>query len=481
MIRRWSAASIRARLTGWYALVLLAMLIVYATATYIAVRHEFLEQLDEQLHDEFETAEGRLTRTPDGRIAWRDEERHDADHEPERVFEVWSATGEQLHRSGSSVSLPPAALAAANSSYNYETLSANGERWRTLTAPVTVGGHSVLLRVSRSEERVLEQLWEVLVVLVLGLPLIVVLAGVGGYVLARRALRPIDQLATEAHRITAEQLHQRLSVPNQQDEIGRLAAVINCTLARLEASFDQLKRFTADASHELRTPLAVVRAIGEAAVADRRTQPEYEEAIGSILEEVDRMSNLVDTLLRLSRGDAGTIRLTHEPTDLGELAREAASSLGILAEERNQTIDVSITDGLVVPVDRFVLREALTNVLDNAIKYSPNKSTIGIRVDRVGDRAMVAVTDQGPGVSPEHRELIFDRFFRVDQSRTRNGGGAGLGLAIAKWAVEIHGGQLTVQDGPRGGSEFRIVLPTAPIAPPAYERASGAEPRGGTS
>ena len=192
----------------------------------------------------------------------------------------------------------------------------------------------------------------------------------------------------------------------------------------------------------------------------RRTQPEYEEAIGSILEEVDRMSNLVDTLLRLSRGDAGTIRLTHEPTDLGELAREAASSLGILAEERNQTIDVSITDGLVVPVDRLVLREALTNVLDNAIKYSPNKSTVGIRVERVGDRAMVAVTDQGPGVSPEHRELIFDRFFRIDQSRTRNGGGAGLGLAIAKWAVEIHGGQLSVHDGPRGGSEFRIVLST---------------------
>lgn len=481
MIRRWSAASIRARLTGWYALVLLAMLIVYATATYVAVRHEFLEQLDEQLHDDFEAAEARLTRTPDGRIAWRDEEHHDADHEPERVFEVWSATGEQLHRSGASVSLPPAALAAANSSYSYETLSANGDRWRTLTAPVTVEGHSVLLRVSRSEERVLEQLWEVLVVLILGLPLVVVLAGVGGYVLARRALRPIDQLATEAHRITAEQLHQRLSVPNQQDEIGRLAAVINGTLARLEASFGQLKRFTADASHELRTPLAVVRGIGEATVAERRTQPEYEEAIGSILEEVDRMSNLVDTLLRLSRGDAGTIRLTYEPTDLGELAREAASSLGILAEERNQTIDVSISDGLVVPVDRLVLREALTNVLDNAIKYSPNKSTVGIRVERVDDRAMVAVTDQGPGVSPEHRELIFDRFFRVDQSRTRNGGGAGLGLAIAKWAVEIHGGQLTVHDGPRGGSEFRIVLPTASIAPAAYERSSGTVPRGGTS
>jgi len=465
MIRRWAAASIRARLTGWYALVLVAMLIVYATATYVAVRHEFLEQLDEQLHDEFEAAEARLTRTSDGRIAWTEEGHHDPDHEPERVFEVWAVTGEQLHRSGAAVTLPPAALAAANSSYHYETVTADGARWRTLAAPVTVGGHAVTLRVSRSEQRVLGQLWEILVVLVLGLPLVVLMAGVGGYVLARRALRPIDHLASEAHRITAEQLHQRLSVPNPDDEIGRLATVFNATLARLESSFDQLRRFTADASHELRTPLAVVRGIGEGVVAERRTPPEYEEALGSILEEVDRMSNLVDTLLRLSRGDAGTIRLMQEATNLGDLAREAAAALGILAEERNQTLELDISDGPIARIDRLVLREALTNVLDNAIKYSPEGSTVVLRVARTGDGAVIAVRDQGPGVAAEHRERIFDRFYRVDESRTRNGGGAGLGLAIARWAVEVHGGQITVHDGPRGGAEFRIVLPIAPIEP----------------
>lgn len=470
MIRRWAAASIRARLTGWYALVLVAMLIVYATATYVAVRHEFLEQLDEQLHDEFEAAEARLTRTSDGRIAWTEEEHHDPDHEPERVFEVWSATGEQLHRSGAAVTLPPAALAAANSSYHYETVTANAERWRTLAAPVTVGGHAVTLRVSRSEQRVLGQLWEILVVLVLGLPLVVLMAGVGGYVLARRALRPIDHLAGEAHRITAEQLQQRLSVPNPDDEIGRLATVFNATLGRLESSFDQLRRFTADASHELRTPLAIVRGIGEGVVAERRTPPEYEEAVGSILEEVDRMSNLVDTLLRLSRGDAGTIRLTQEATNLGDLAREAAAALGILAEERNQTLELDISDGPVARIDRLVLREALTNVLDNAIKYSPRGSTVVLRVARTGDGAVIAVRDQGPGVAAEHRERVFDRFYRVDESRTRNGGGAGLGLAIARWAVEVHGGQITVHDGPRGGAEFRIVLPIAPIEPGTADR-----------
>src|SRR5206468_7037691 len=182
------------------------------------------------------------------------------------------------------------------------------------------------------------QLWEILVVLVLGLPVVVVLAGAGGYVLARRALTPIDHLASEARRITADRLHERLSVPNQHDEIGRLAAVINETFARLESSFDQLRRFTADASHELRTPLSVIRGIGEAGLGETRTAAEYKEAMGSMLEEVDRLTNLVDTLLRLSHGDAGRVRLSRKAVDLGELARDVVSSLALLAEERRQDV-----------------------------------------------------------------------------------------------------------------------------------------------
>lgn len=462
MIRRWAAASIRARLTAWYAVVLAVMLVVYAAATFLAVRHEFSEQLDDQLHEDFETAETLLTRTADGRIVWSGNEDHDEHADADRIYEVWSASGEQIHRSGAAAALPPVALASASSSYRYETVVAsNGERWRSLRAPVTVGGHAVVLRASRSEERVLGELREILLVLVLGLPLVVLLAGVGGYVLAQRALLPIDHLASEARRITAERLHERLSVANERDEIGRLAAVINDTLGRLESSFDQLRRFTADASHELRTPLAVIRGIGEAAVSERRAAADYEEAIGSMLEEADRMSNLVDTLLRLSRGDAGTIRLSREPVDLGEIARDVASSLGVLAEERHQKISVEAPEPVVMPVDRLVLREAVTNVLDNAIKYSPTHSIIAIRVERAADAALLAIADQGPGIPPEHRDRIFHRFFRIDEARSRDGGGAGLGLAIAKWAVEMHGGHITVDQRTGGGSEFRIVLPFA--------------------
>ena len=455
---RWSAPSIRVRLTAWYTVVLSLMMVVYATATFVAVRHEFLEQLDEQLHDDFETAEGFLTPTPDGRIAWSGD-RHDPDYDEDRGSDVWSASGEPIYRSGASAALPPVALNAATAAPRYESIVVNGHKWRTLSGTSLVGGRAVVLRVSRSEDRLLAQLWEILVVLVLGLPLVVALAGIGGYVLARRALTPIDHLASEARRITADRLHERLSVPNQHDEIGRLAAVINDVFARLESSFDQLRRFTADASHELRTPLSVIRGIGEIGLGATRTPAEYKEVIGSMLEELDRLTNLVDTLLRLSHGDAGTVRLSREPVDLGRLTRDVVSSLGILAEERNQRLKVEAADGVSVMADRLVLREAITNVVDNAIKYSPLTSTIDIRVRAEGSQALLSIADEGPGIAAEYRERIFDRFFRMDEGRSRDRGGTGLGLAIAKWAVTVNGGRISVEGGANGGSIFVIALP----------------------
>ena len=249
----WSAASIRLRLTGWYTAVLTLMLLVYAGATFLAVRHEFLEQLDGQLHDDFETAERFMTPAPDGRVAWSGDRYRDPDDDEDRGSDVWLASGEQIARSGASDALPPVALATATAQAHYESLVGGGRRWRTLTGTVLVGGRSVVLRVSRSEERLRGQLAEVLMVLVLGLPLVVVLAGAGGYLLARRALTPIDRLATEARRITAERLHERVSVPNPNDEIGRLAGVINDAFARLESSFDRLRRFLQRRARESRS------------------------------------------------------------------------------------------------------------------------------------------------------------------------------------------------------------------------------------
>ena len=206
------------------------------------------------------------------------------------------------------------------------------------------------------------------------------------------------------------------------------------------------------------------------AVAERRSPAEYEEAVGSMLEEIDRMSSLVDTLLRLSHGDAGTIRLSREPVDLEQLARDVAASLGILAEERHQTVIVDGESKLTVTADRLVLREAVTNVLDNAIKYGPDGSTVTISVHRVGAEGVLGIADQGPGIPAEHHERIFHRFFRIDEARSRERGGAGLGLAIAKWAVEIHGGRITVQRAT--GRWLRV--PHSPAAGRVLTRGSAA-------
>jgi len=201
--------------------------------------------------------------------------------------------------------------------------------------------------------------------------------------------------------------------------------------------------------------------------------------MGSMLEEVDRLTTLVDTLLRLSHGDAGTVRLSREPVDLGQLTREVVSSLAILAEERNQRITVNDSDRVVATVDRLVLREAITNLLDNAVKYSPAGSQIDIRVGSDGGQAILEVADQGPGVAAAHRERIFDRFFRLDEARSRASGGTGLGLAIAKWAVEVHGGRISVDENPSGGSVFRITLPLTPSADDPKQHAHATQASGG--
>ena len=239
--------------------------------------------------------------------------------------------------------------------------------------------------------------------------------------------------------------------------------------ARLEASFDQLapihrRRF----ARAPNTRSAVIRGIGEVGLGETRTPAEYKETIGSMLEEVDRLSTLVDTLLRLSHGDAGTVRLSREPVDLDQLARGVVASLSVLAEERNQQIRVDAQAQSVATLDRLVIREAITNLLDNAIKYGPTGSAIDIRVRTNGDQAVIEVADQGPGIAAAHRKRIFDRFFRIDDARSRENGGTGLGLAIAKWAVDVHGGHITVDENRGGGSVFRITVPLG--APAAGDR-----------
>jgi signal transduction histidine kinase len=230
----------------------------------------------------------------------------------------------------------------------------------------------------------------------------------------------------------------------------------------LQTAFDQLRRFTADASHELRTPLTAIRSVGEVSLQEQKSPAEYRDVIGSMLEEVDRLTRLLESLLVLSRADAGTIQLLRSDISLLGVVREASSLVEVLAEEKRQHIAIEGDETLLVSGDRLILRQAIINLLDNAIKHSPAESRIFVRVQGATDnRVILDVIDQGTGIPKEHRHHIFDRFYRVDKARTREWGGAGLGLSITRWAVEAHGGGIELISEEGKGSTFRISLSQA--------------------
>ncbi len=332
---------------------------------------------------------------------------------------------------------------------------------RTRAEVVQLGSTRLLVRAGVSEAGVQEQprAWLERWPLSAG---VLLLGGLGGHLLARRLLGPLARLADGARRITAEQLHERLPEERSGREVDGLRQAFNDTLARLEASFEQLRRFTADASHELRTPLTALRSVGEVGLSTARDPAAYREVIGSMLEEVDRLTRLADELLTLARAEAGESRLRPEPLDLSALAGEVVERLGVLAEERGQTLELEAPAPAPVQGDRLVLRQALVNLVDNAIKYSPERTRVRVRTG-VGDgQAWAEVVDQGPGLAAEHRERVFERFYRVDKSRSREVGGTGLGLALVKWAAEAHHGKVELETAEGRGSTFRLALPAAP-------------------
>jgi signal transduction histidine kinase len=240
-----------------------------------------------------------------------------------------------------------------------------------------------------------------------------------------------------------------------------MARVFNQLLQRLQNSFEILKRFTADASHELRTPLTSIRSVGEVSLQRLRTPEEYRDTIGSMLEEVTRLTEMVDGLLSISRADAGQVVLHKSRFSAVDLAREVVALLGLLAEEKEQQIQIEGDEELCVNADRLVLQRGLANIIENAIKHGPSASRISILIERIGSYVDISVEDRGDTIPEDLREKIFERFFRIDASRSREAGGSGLGLAIAKWAIEVNGGSVIVLPGHGGGNLFLVRIPAA--------------------
>jgi len=286
--------------------------------------------------------------------------------------------------------------------------------------------------------------------------------------ISRRALAAVDQIITEVREITdGRSLHRRLAEPLMKDELGRLAETLNQMMTRLERSFAALRRFTADASHELKTPLTVLRAGVERAITTPNLPQDTLATLEETLQEIKRMTELVDALLTLARADEGIAPLHREPVDLRGIVEEVRETGELLAEESGVRVEVATPpEPIVVAVDATRIRQLILNLLTNAVKYTPPGGTVRMQLGSANGRVTLSVADTGIGIAPGDLPHIFDRFWRADSARTRTGerSGAGLGLAICKWIAEAHGGRIDVVSRPGRGTTFTVTLPREPPA-----------------
>ncbi|HSK37896.1 MAG TPA: HAMP domain-containing sensor histidine kinase, partial [Actinomycetota bacterium] len=279
-----------------------------------------------------------------------------------------------------------------------------------------------------------------------------------GWVVAGRVLRPIGSITAVARDIQATDLSRRIELPGPDDELKQLGDTFDAMLARLDAAFAAQRQFTADASHELRNPLAIIRTNVDVARADPHADPDdLRHTITVVKRASDRMARLVDDLLALARRQEPT--LEHEPVDLGVAVTEASDDFVVPAAARQIVLDRAIAPDVIVTGDRDALKRAVANLLENAVRLAPARSRIRLATGSEGDRAWIAVADEGPGIAPEDQDRVFDRFWRADKARSRADGGTGLGLAIVRQIVESHGGEIRLQSKVGVGSSFVIWLP----------------------
>lgn len=463
--RRWT--TVRARLTLAYVAAMLLVLAIYAGGVFLFVSNSVSRTLDSQIRADLMWAAEMWEASDDGALRWFDpgDVQNDEDNP---WLQVWSADGRLLFQTAVATRnpLPGSTALARAATGEMARVELDGLAFRVMSRNLVVGDQPVVIQVARSEAPMRRELYELVLVLALGLPIGVGAAALGGYVLARGALAPVSRMAEQARTITAQRLSSRLPVDSPDDELGRLASTFNRTLERLEQSFLQMHRFTEDVSHELRTPLTAMRTVGEVALREQRAPDGYRTTIGSMLEEADRLKSLVDRLLMLARaGAAEDVGL--EALSLGTLAEDVVQQLSVLAEEKQQTLDIVHRGPTPCRGDRMMLRQALTNLIDNAIKYSPERTAIVVETgaDGVdGGRVTAAVADAGPGVDARLRPRLFERFARGPERGACGHGvpaGLGLGLAIARAAAEAHRGSLTWDARPGGGSVFTLSLPRA--------------------
>lgn len=454
------SVSIRWRLTFWYSAVVALLLIIFGGLVYGMIRQYLLAQTDTEVVAEMLEYQREVENSQEIDVLNSQLRSFFRVHE-DYQFELSTLDGKRLIATGS---LGQHALVGARDGddrklkLKTETLDELG-RHRVANQVVQGPGGPLQIAIAvptSPTERMLDRFLLILCsvggVVLLG-------ATVAGAFMAKRVLAPVESIRASADRITAEQLSQRIPVANADDELGKLAATFNQMLERLEASFQEMRRFTDDAAHELRTPITVLRSGLEVALRSARSAEEYRESLASALEDVVRLCRLSEQLLTLAREDAGTQDEQRPLADPGELLRSAVDSIQPIAEDQGVAIDVGELPELAISGDPIRLRRLWLNLLENAVKYTPSGGAVRITGELTESGMNFVVADTGCGISPDQLAHVFDRFYRVDESRTGATGGTGLGLTICKSIVESHCGQIGIESEPGEGTRVVVTLP----------------------
>lgn len=468
--------SMRARLTLWYVSMLALVLVCFSIGVYAITAYNLYQRLDTGLRTLLEVAAVSLTHgAEEGLTAAAAAKREVAElSNALQALAIFDAEGrllaESLTRDGFQARLPQTNLIPDSEPHIYTASEEEDkdDHHRVAVRRVRVGAADApfIVMVSQPLEPVeeeLELLWRIFAAAV---PIALLLAGAGGWFLARKSLAPVAAMSEQARRISAENLEERLPVANARDELGRLAVVFNELLARLNATFAQQRQFMADASHELRTPLSVAQTAASVTLEQpQRTEGEYRDALQVINDQTRRLSRIVEDMFTLARADAGRLPLRLSRFYLDELLAETARAASVLAAPQGVNVELPPTAEAPFAGDEDLLRQMLLNLLDNAIKHTPAGGTVRLSLAQQELHYLIEVADTGAGIPAEAQPHIFERFYRVDKARTRsdsgNGAGssAGLGLAIARWVVEAHGGTIKLVRSDPTGTLFAIALP----------------------
>ncbi|HEY3729697.1 MAG TPA: ATP-binding protein [Steroidobacteraceae bacterium] len=462
--------SLAFRLAVWYALLLSATFALVATGMYLGLQHYLRASLHDSLRRRSEQIEQILTQTSPGSPDAGIVDAIDTRVAPEfnnRFVRVTRAPNVTVYTSGAPAdhSFDPASAPRAPTDWSKRdalrsVVTATGPLLiRSSPVDSASGRYLVELGVSLAPVEAVQH--RLLSLLGLMLPVLVVCAAGGGYLLVQRALRPVERMSQTAEQISVQDLDARLPVMPTGDALQRLSISLNHMLARLRDSVQTSRRFLADASHELRTPLTVIKGELQELVADDVGRGEVRERVGSVLEEVARLEHLVSGLLALSRLDAGDAQREWVNVNLGELAANTVEQMRLVAEDRGVQLQPSTLSSITVRGDGSRLKQVIVNLLDNAVKFTPRGGSVSLRTQQRDHYGVLEVRDSGIGIPAEALPHVFDRFYRVDAARSREDGGAGLGLSIVRSICAAHGAEIEVDSVPGSGSCFRLIFPLA--------------------